>query len=41
MQGDRVESADREALAIDKQVVELATVALELGPALKTLPKTS
>ena len=37
MQGDRVESADREALAIDKQMVELATVVLELGPGIEDL----
>ena len=37
MQGDRIESADREALAIDKQMVELAAVALELGPGIEDL----
>jgi hypothetical protein len=37
VQGDRVEVADREALAIAEQMVELAAVALELGPRIEDL----
>src|SRR6516225_739177 len=35
--GDRVEFADREALAIYEQPVELAAVALEFGPGIENL----
>jgi hypothetical protein len=37
VQDDRVEFADREALAVNEQMVELAAVALEFGPGIEDL----
>ena len=37
VQRDRVERADREALAVGEQMVELAAVTLELGPGIEDL----
>ena len=37
VQSDRVEVADSEALKIDEQIVELAAIALELGPGIENL----
>ena len=37
VKGDRVEFADREALAVNEQMVELAAVTLEFGPGIEDL----
>ena len=37
VQDNRVEFADREALAVNEQMVELAAVTLEFGPGIENL----